>query len=73
MSEATAPGWRTIDSAPRDGTEGLLIGLYPSTRIFSDIYHGWWDGLGYWARWPHPFPPTYWMPLPEPPAVEGVE
>lgn len=21
---------------------------------------------GWWARWPHPFPPTHWRPLPDP-------
>lgn len=67
-------GWQPIETAPKDGTEVLLIGRYPSatsTPTFSDIYHGWRSLKGHWTRWPHPFDPTHWMPLPDPPAKEG--
>lgn len=62
--------WRDIESAPigREmfvvrgfSVEGVASGLYTT-----DPYCVWRDGDTF-ARWPHQFPPTHWMPIPEPP------
>ena len=66
--------WRSIDSAPDDGSAILL---WPYT--YSNIWSGTTDSevvLGYYdannEEWYNPeqrqyFEPTHWMPLPEPP------
>lgn len=61
-------GWRTIDSAPKDGTEiialsgakGVSLGWFfkPSSRTQS-----WLDQRG------RCIDPSHWMPLPPPPSV----
>jgi hypothetical protein len=63
--------WRPIETAPHDArVTVLLIGRYPNGNGWSDIYQGWSQppyGKGWathWARWPHSFPPTHWMPSP---------
>jgi hypothetical protein len=65
--------WQPIETAPTDrrtmfvarafGVKVSSVSMYPYT---TDPYCVWRDGDGF-ARWPHPFPPTHWMPLPEPP------
>lgn len=71
-SQLSAQGWRTIDSAPRDGTEFNI----PKSIILSD---GEYVSLGRWSivhkRWVASEirahikykQPTHWMPLPEAP------
>lgn len=65
--------WQDISTAPLDGEHVLLIGHlkrdYPSVGFFFN---------GTWWAWFHPkepmtsgMEPTYWMPLPPPPAQEG--
>jgi len=61
-------GWRTIDSAPKDGSIILLWnGLWHSIGEFG--YFGenrdakWFDGHYY-------IDATHWMPLPNPPVIE---
>lgn len=70
-------GWRTIESAPKDGTKMLLNhgGL---------VCRGWWEAQKYhkkprpyWdsdrgfmgVQWHRDHQPTHWMPLPTPPAA----
>ena len=66
--------WRTIDSAPKDGTAVLLYGQREGETPFVGVfaYAGW--GEKEWVenttgleacRAPHE--PTHWMPLPDPP------
>lgn len=73
--------WHPIETAPRDGTEILTVGLDskcvvatkwlspgPFVRGVLASYHqpdGW-----YWASWSEPvgaITPTHWRPLPPPP------
>lgn len=42
----------------------VAYGDGPFTYI-SDPYCVWRDDDGGFARWPHHFPPTHWLPLPE--------
>ena len=72
MEQAVSGGieheWQPIESAPRDGTEVLLV------CVTGDIGVCYWrtdgkDNQGYWT-WGlgHSFfGPTHWMPLPKPP------
>ena len=63
-------GWRTIDSAPRDGTLVLLFGGlkgdydWPYVGLFPKVA---WYRVG--GRSNENAEPTHWMPLPDPPAV----
>jgi len=62
--------WRTIDSAPRDGT---WIIIWDGTSVhqasYSERWHGWFDTYGlYEDPWEgNKSHPTHWMPLPAPP------
>jgi len=69
--------WQPIETAPKDGTPLVLIGLYPDGKSWSDQYQCWWQydphADGTWVRWVHNIdrtPPTHWRPLPAPPAQE---
>ena len=63
--------WQPISTAPKDGTHVLvsvtfLVDDEPHSETWVDFWHD-----GSWMMFPNlimvPFPPTYWMPLPEPP------
>jgi hypothetical protein len=65
LTQPSAEGWRPIATAPKDGTEVLLlergaryIGVYNS-------HIGGWMVDGDW-----PVKPTRWAPLPSPPAED---
>lgn len=66
--EAIAPEWRTIDSAPKDGT-WLLLAEQESAEVEPSLYAGAWHSEGYWiadcgqnvTQTPEP---THWMPRP---------
>jgi len=65
----TAPAWRDIASAPRDGTEVLVYRKYPTgyelmtvARYFAGK-DNWEEGVGLYD-----IEPSHWMPLPDPPA-----
>lgn len=61
---ATSPddGWRTIDSAPRDGTSVLLYG--------GDwAFEAQWRDNEWYTAYPNGDEPTHWMPLPNPPTM----
>ena len=80
---ATPDPWRTIESAPKDGTSILVHAFHPDTHICKSIdtvVAAWWQeeddptDEGEWMCWmsiPNdpccPFEPTHWMPLPDPP------
>ena len=57
--------WQPIETAPKQRTPMIVvIGVYRSYT--TDPWCAWWSH-GKWERWPHPYAPTHWMPLPEPP------
>jgi len=45
----------------------IAINAGPRGNYTTDHWVGWRDGGGVWARWPHKFPPSHWMPLPAAP------
>lgn len=68
----TTGGWRSIDSAPRDGSRVLLfVPPYgPSTGHYEPSRSNWGPNASLWVA--HSVlnkeaGPTHWMPLPEPP------
>ena len=78
LSEAKAGGWQPIETAPKDGTEMLL--LFGNAEYIFGKTHGrvraaCWTGSGASANWSLPYfkdnPPTAWQPLPAPPAQRG--
>jgi len=69
--------WRSIDTAPRDGSDILVC-------VTHNLPDGTWETIQWvdWRRgsdvWPVfrdridiPFAPTRWMPLPAPPTLNG--
>lgn len=64
---AVEQGWRTMDTAPRDGTR--FHGWFPAhgsiPGCVADVswHHGCWHH-------PHFVEPTHWRPLPAPPVGE---
>lgn len=64
-----APQWKSIETAPRDGTLRLFCNAHFKQQwvgCFERLKGVWVDQLGF-----VPEPPTHWMPLPEPPKEEG--
>lgn len=75
--------WRTMDTAPRDGTEFLAASIPPGESAASvtmnvirwDDHFG--DGMFPWGmvegdRNYHKDWPDFWMPLPDPPSLSTV-
>jgi hypothetical protein len=68
-SASPAPGWHPIETAPKDGTQLLL---WCNRQIVS----GYWNQgsvfhMPHWGRPQYTDEPTYWMPLPDPPAASS--
>lgn len=71
-----AQGWLPIETAPRNQMEMFIVRGF-NTRIGMGAYAGYttdayavWADEGNFVRWPHPFRPTHWMPLPPAPSDE---
>lgn len=60
-------GWRDIASAPTDRRNFLVIGYREDLNYWTDPWSVFRDADGGFARWPHDFPPTHWMPIMAPP------
>jgi hypothetical protein len=66
--------WIPIDIAPRSRKPfemfvviAMNVKPLPSSAPYtSDPYCVWREADGSFARWPHPFAPTHWCPLPRP-------
>ena len=58
--------WLPIETAPTNRKMFAVIAntLTPNGNPYTtDPYYVWREGDGF-ARWPHPFPPTHWHPMP---------
>ena len=71
---AVPAGWQPIETAPKNGRAMFVVQALDVCNSFTgnrpyttDPYCVWPDDEGDFARWPHPFPPTHWMPLPAAP------
>lgn len=60
-------GWRTIDSAPKDGTEILVLAGEKPFYYLTRWYAWGWVLYPFVSQVRLPYEPTHWMPLPEPP------
>lgn len=62
--------WRTIDSAPKDGTDILVWKPHHLVVIARWTGHGYIGGPCWFSAYysaPMPDAPTHWMPMPQPP------
>ena len=70
LANAEPTGWQKIETAPKDRTMFVVRGFNVAVRkdyhYDTDPYCVWATGDGF-KRWPHPFKPTHWMPLPAAP------
>ena len=71
-----AEGWRTIESAPKDGTRVLLY--TPDALAIEAIFTATYDMGAWWESrdLDEPnvnCPPTHWMPLPTPPSSDAPD
>ena len=62
-------GWQPIATAPYDQKEMFIVKAFDSvihtgTTYTSDPWAVWSEN-GRFIRWPHKFPPTHWLVLPE--------
>lgn len=74
--------WRTIESAPRDGTRIDVWEVSPSSRLSGGVASRTidvWFENGAWVEWGEDgliqledahWKVTHWMPLPDPPTIE---
>jgi len=69
-----AAGWQPIETAPKDDRRMFVVqgfNVPPTPQSIAgyttDPYCVWRADDGSFARWPHQFPPTHWMPLPAAP------
>ncbi|MCL6470122.1 MAG: hypothetical protein I4O48_17655 [Ralstonia sp.] len=62
--------WQPIETAPKEcKTMFVAIGVWPDRKYTTDPYCVWHERNHGFVRWPHPRPPTHWMPLPAAPAA----
>ena len=78
LEAAREDGWQPIETAPKDGTRVLLWFEWHDLPVVGDFRHGrWWSVHSLGGNLAHPngmdweevVRPTYWRPLPAPPAV----
>ena len=70
--------WQPSETAPKDRKMFVVQAFDVETglstpsggcRYTTDPWCVWYSN-GEFVRWPHPFPPTHWLPLPKAPNVE---
>jgi hypothetical protein len=60
--------WHPLDTAPTDGTRILGTDGSNVEVIYNAEGKGWFNQSAEMSLW-RTFPPTHWMPLPDPPKV----
>lgn len=79
LEAAREDGWQPIETAPKDGTRVLLWYEWHDLPVVGDFRHGrWWSVHSLGGNLAHPngmdweevVRPTYWRPLPAPPAID---
>jgi hypothetical protein len=63
---ADTRGWRTMETAPRDGTQVLVFGGHFRQPTIAPADGDWWR----WGKTEGFTVPTHWMPLPDAPEVQ---
>lgn len=72
-SSLRASGWRSIDSAPKDGTWILFyVHRYAVPTVGKWYERGRYES-GFWMSSAMQISPTHWMPLPTPPVAKDRE
>lgn len=61
--------WQPIETAPKDGARILGTDGHSVEVIYNARGTGWFNQSAEISMW-RVFPPTHWMPLPEPPSKE---
>lgn len=64
--------WLPIETAPKDRKPFEMFAVIAKDVVVTsngvpyttDPYYVWRNNDGTFARWPHPFPPTHWHPMP---------
>lgn len=69
LARVAEVGWRSIESAPKDGTRVLVVDGGAVGEAWFDSDYGWYWEHTHWtdAVGPGSIMPTHWMPLPSPP------
>ncbi|WP_439604726.1 DUF551 domain-containing protein [Shinella sp.] len=73
-SEEVVETWRTIETAPKDGTRIILM-WEPFSGMSEHVELGKWSARNGWVNtYGHAFTgsPTHWMPLPAPPVLSSL-
>ena len=80
LREASEQRWLPIEQAPKGCRTMFVVRGFNVTNenchvrnYTTDPYCVWPGKDGGWVRWPHPFPPTHYMPLPAAPAQPAAE
>jgi hypothetical protein len=64
--------WQPIETAPTYKKPSKMFAVIAKDVVVTsngapyttDAYYVWREINGEFARWPHPFPPTHWHPMP---------
>lgn len=75
LAEHEQSGWRPIESAPKDGSEVILLEGADSYAGYFSHAPNYWNEIGWYPsidiaieHSSHPDHPTHWQPLPKGPA-----
>lgn len=63
--------WKPIETAPKDGFEVLLLFHKTGDRVVGVFQRRKKCWVNAWTANEFYFPPTHWMPLPEPPKEDA--
>ena len=63
-------GWRTIETALKDGRPCLIGGYSKEEQVWRSAVCLWATGGEFWWDWPWGIKPTHWCDTPPPPAKD---